>query len=242
MISTLINNVFVINLLSCVERKKHIINEFNNVGINNYEFFEAISSESSQVEKAINSDFIYRSIYCLRCNKPMMCSCNNRSITKNQIGNWMSYIKLMRKIVDMDYENLIMICEDDVKFMEDGMKIINNIINNDVFQEYEISLDKPLLIRVGSLYNKKKHIPLKEYHVEPKLTKKVFLANPCFLINKQFAKVFLDNLDKIKTTSDIYIHLHLPSKLKEIQHFSIEPQPVYELSMGEHKIFESTIR
>ena len=36
--------------------------------------------------------------------------------------------------------------------------------------------------------------------------------------------------------------IDLPSKLKEIQHFSIEPQPVYELSMGEHKIFESTIR
>ena len=242
MISTLIDNVFVINLLSCVERKRHIISEFHKVGINNYEFFEAISSESEIVDNVMNSDFIYRSIKCWRCNKPMMCGCSNRSITKSQIGNWISYIKLMRKIVDMDYKNLIMICEDDIKFMEDGMKIINNTIKNDIFLEHGISLDKPLLIRVGSLYNKKLHISLKEYLLEPKLTKNCFVANPCFIINKQFAKVFLDNLDKIKTTSDYYIHFYLPYKLKEIQHFSIEPQPVYELSMGEHKIFESTIR
>ena len=64
MISTLIDNVFVINLLSCVERKRHIISEFHKVGINNYEFFEAISSESEIVDNVMNSDFIYRSIKC----------------------------------------------------------------------------------------------------------------------------------------------------------------------------------
>jgi hypothetical protein len=41
--NTLFNNIYVINLESCPDRKEHIINEFNRVGIEKYEFFTAFT-------------------------------------------------------------------------------------------------------------------------------------------------------------------------------------------------------
>ena len=39
MFPEIIKKIYVINLKSCVDRKKHIIEEFKNVGIENYDFF-----------------------------------------------------------------------------------------------------------------------------------------------------------------------------------------------------------
>jgi hypothetical protein len=74
------------------------------------------------------------------------------------------------------------------------------------------------------------------------LTKEIIMANPCFIVNRQFAESFIDNLSQINTTSDIYIHNNLVKKDKTIQNFTIIPQIAYELSYSKKAIFKSEIR
>lgn len=57
------------------------------------------------------------------------------------------------------------------------------------------------------------------------------MANPCFLINLNFAKLFLKNFPDIYSTSDAYIHSHIPEKYK-IKNYSIYPFCIGQHSYG----------
>jgi hypothetical protein len=96
----------------------------------------------------------------------------------------------------------------------------------------------PILIRLGQGFNKNH-----ELTCEPHLIKETRWSNPCFMINKPFAKMFLKHLKKINHTSDIYIHQDLPNLESSIQAFTMNPTPIFELStqMFEGKIFRSLI-
>jgi GR25 family glycosyltransferase involved in LPS biosynthesis len=230
----LITKIIVINLERCTERKSHIIEEFNKNGITNYEFFNAIDKDSDDVEKLMNTDFVKKFPPCFRCSKNT-CDCHNNVLIKPQIGNWLSFINIMKNIVDNKYNGLIMICEDDIKFTSEGPEIINSAIKMNNFGTYNIDINKPILIRLGSIYSR--------LHIKRpiKLGKRVIMSNPCFLINYHFAVSFINRLDSINTTSDIFIHVKLPNKDKTIQHFTLLPQPIYQLSYGENPTFISEI-
>ena len=45
----------------------------------------------------------------------------------------------MNDIIKNDYNDLIMICEDDVKFTNNGMDILNKMITKDNLEKYNIS-------------------------------------------------------------------------------------------------------
>ena len=75
-----------------------------------------------------------------------------------------------------------------------------------------------------------------------KLINKIVMSNPCFMINLEFARSFLNNLNCTNTTSDIFIHKDLINKDKSIQHFTLIPQIAHDLSYGPIKLFNSTIR
>lgn len=235
MIPELINKIYVINLKSCYDRKKHIEEEFKRLKINNYEIFEATDKDSLQVKEMMKTDFVKKFPPCFRCNKNK-CECSNNILIKHQIGNWCSFINVMNDIIKNDYNDLIMICEDDVKFTNNGMDILNKMITKDNLEKYNISIEKPILIRVGSGFNKNHSLK----H-SPKLIKQVTMSNPCFICNKYYAKSFIKNLKIIKTTSDIFIHKNILSLDKSIQSFTILPQPIYELSCSKFKKFKSEI-
>jgi GR25 family glycosyltransferase involved in LPS biosynthesis len=235
MIPKLINKIYVINLKSCYDRKKHIEKEFKRLKINNYEIFEATDKDSLQVQEMMKTNFVKKFPPCFRCNKNK-CGCSNNILIKPQIGNWCSFINVMNDIIKNDYKGLIMICEDDIKFTDDGMKILNKMITKDNLEKYNISFEKPILIRAGSGFNKNHSLK----H-SPKLIRKVTMSNPCFICNKYYAKSFIKNLKIIDTTSDIFIHRNILSLDKTIQSFTILPQPIYELSCGEFKKFKSEI-
>ena len=67
------------------------------------------------------------------------------------------------------------------------------------------------------------------------------MANPCFLVNHQFADLFLQKFDYINTTSDNFIHRKLAEE-NNVLNFSIYPFPVTQLSYGRKKnLFKSSI-
>lgn len=267
-VSSLIEKIFVINLEHSVERKQHIIDEFKRNGIINYDFFKAISKDSEEVNNILESDFIKKFPPCFRCNKNM-CKCKNNFLTPPQVGNWCSFINIMKNLIQHNYNGLIMICEDDIQFTNNkcdrtecnlkkhtdisnnggthccakcksngdhgplcqnlksysGIDLLNSLINLTTFNEYEITMNKPILIRLGAFYGKH-HL----YNKKPCLTQHIIMSNPCFIINTLFAKSFISHLKQINTTSDIFIHSQLPEIDKSIQHFTANPLPVYDLS------------
>ena len=231
-----ISKIFVIHLDSCVGRKVHLENEFKRMNISNYEIFNAIRWDSDEVKEKFNSGFVKKPP-CFRCNKNE-CNHKNNVLQEKQIGNWCSFINIMKKIVDEKVPDLIMICEDDIKFVDNYHVIMNKLLDKETFIKYTIDINKPLLIRLGNSFGSK--INLNEKNL--KLVKDIIMANPCFMINLEFARSFLDNLNCIETTSDIFIHNDLINKDKSIQHFTLIPQIAHDLSYGPIKLFKSTIR
>lgn len=237
--NNLIDKIFVINLEECFDRKNHIIQLFikNNISSDNYEFFNGYNKNSNIVNNIINTDFCKKYPDCFRCNKKL-CNCDNNIITPNQIGNWCSFIYLMKHIIDSNYANLILICEDDIDFIDNGFNIINHVINENFMKKNNIDFNKPILLRLGSLKSNMHNFDGNLNNIY--LTKNKIMANPCFAINKLFAESFINNLNIINHTSDVYIHNILPKIDNQIQDFTLNPQPVYEHSFKCSK-FPSTI-
>ena len=233
MIPTLINKVYVINLKSCSDRKEHITKEFHRVNINKYEIFEATDKNSEQVKHMMKTDFVKTFPPCFRCNKNK-CNCTNNILIKPQIGNWCSFINVMKDIIQNDYKNLIMICEDDIKFTDNGMDILNKMITTQNLENYKIDFQKPILIRAEQrgTFSDLNNL---------KLTTKISMSNACFIVNKYFAESFIKNLKVIDRTSDMYLQEDILKLDKNIQHFTITPSPTYQLSDNRNATFKSEI-
>ena len=67
------------------------------------------------------------------------------------------------------------------------------------------------------------------------------MSNACFIINKFYAESFINNLKIIDRTSDMYLQIKILQYDKNIQHFTIEPSPAYQLSDNKNSIFKSEI-
>jgi GR25 family glycosyltransferase involved in LPS biosynthesis len=219
--NNLINKIFVINLEHSVDRKQHIIAEFKKNNINNYDFFKGVCKDDEQVVNLMDSDFVETFPPCFRCHQDE-CKCINNILINTQIGNWCSFINLMKHIDTNKFNGLIMICEDDIKFTDRFNEIFKELLNDKTFKKYDIDQSKPLILRCGSGFSDDHNID-----VEPILTTKIIMSNPCFIINHQFANLFLLKLEKITCTSDMFIHATVS---KTIQNFTMIPQPIYELS------------
>jgi GR25 family glycosyltransferase involved in LPS biosynthesis len=235
--NTLFNNIYVINLESCVDRKTHIINEFNRVGIEKYEFFNAIKSDSQEVIDLMKSDKVKKFPTCFWCNQSR-CYCKNNVLTEFQIGNWCSFINIFKDIIEKKYD-FVLICEDDIVFSNQYKRIINKLLSPQAFKKYNIDMSKPLSIKMGAAFREENH----NSNATPVFIKNYAYCNPCFAINKEMAYMYLSNLNVISNTSDTYFHKIIPKMYPSIQHLTMYPYPVYELSFVKSiQKFESTVR
>tara|TARA_B110000495_G_scaffold64587_1_gene54952 strand:- start:8378 stop:9103 length:726 start_codon:yes stop_codon:yes gene_type:complete len=237
----IITDILVVNLPKCTARRLHIEKLFSRTGVEKYQFFPAVVPGTNKYEHMLQRFEVVSFPPCWQCHEDV-CGCENKELTTTQIANWFTYISLMEHIVSNYDEELIMICEDDIQFQENGIKILNRLLTLDSFQRASINVHNPLLIRCGSLYSN-----FHRMKCDPKIWKnKAYgrkpLANPCFIINKRFAEIFLDNLHRIEVTSDGYIHVKLVKIDSSIQHYTLLPQPIYELSRTNNPEFVSTIK
>jgi hypothetical protein len=126
-----------------------------------------------------------------------------------------------KRISECPSGKLTMICEDDLKFQEnvhDVMALLH--ASNDITAL--LDLGQSVLLRLGWA--------LCDDHSDsgtPRLTKQIRLANPCYAINPQMARLLLESLEKIETTSDIYVHRMIGP---QACHFTVLPPLAYELS------------
>jgi len=231
------DKIYVLNLKESLDRKNHIENEFKRVNIINYTFFEATPYDSDEVKNLMNSNFVKKFPNCFRCNNKR-CNCENNFLTSFQIANWCSFIRIFQDIIQNNY-NFVLICEDDIVFTFQYERIINKLLSKYTFKQYNIDMNKPLLIRLGTAYNPSNH----NSNSEPIFLKNFSLCNPCFAINKKMAIIYLYYLKIIDYHSDIYFHRKIPKNIKGVQYFTMYPYPVYELSyVKEKQKFQSLIR
>ena len=134
-----------------------------------------------------------------------------------------------------------MIFEDDFKF---------KIFHKKSFLHLEkfIKVNKLLDSKTASCKNRVPHCSREKYYLKFFLLNKtsfikdnINMANPCFLINYKFAKLFLENFNRIETTSDNFIHRILVRKFDTVN-YSMYPFPIKQLSYGnKNNYFKSTI-
>ena len=235
--NNIFDHIYVLNLKESVERRNHIENEFKRVGIEKYEFFEAVHYDSDEAKDLIKSDKVKKFPTCFRCLK-IRCNCENNYLTPFQIANWCSFLNIFKDILKNNYK-FVLICEDDIVFTFQYKRIINKLLSPNNFRNYKINMNRPLLIKMGSAYNPDNHNSKSEAH----FLKNLALSNPCFAINNKMADIYLKNLKLIDHTSDIYFHRKIPRVFHDVQNFTMFPYPVYELSFVKSKQkFESLIR
>jgi GR25 family glycosyltransferase involved in LPS biosynthesis len=235
--NTIFDHIYVLNLPESVDRKNHIIKEFQRVDIKEYEFFKATHYDSEEVRLLSESSFVKKFPTCFRCHN-IRCSCENNFLTQFQLANWCSFINMFKDIIKHNYK-FVLICEDDVVFSFQYKRIFNALLSKGNFDKYKINMNAPLLIRIGTAFNPMNHNSMDI----PMFTHSFTTCNPCFAINCEMAKAYLDNLGIIHHTSDVYFHIDLPKRLRTIQSFTMYPLPVYELSFVKSiQKFDSLIR
>ncbi len=233
---SLFDHIYVLNLKKSEDRRIHIKNEFQKVSIIDYEFFEAITPEGNEVPNIKKSGLVKLFPPCFRCNQ-IRCNCENNYLTDFQLANWCSFIKIFNDIVQKKYK-FVLICEDDIVFTPNSLNTIFTLLSKKSKNFYKIDMNKPLLIGMGGAYHQNKHFSNEIPHFRNYLC----MSNPCFAINYQMAEILINNII-IQHTSDHYIHLEIPKKYPNIQHFIMHPWPVYELSFVPSVMkFESLVR
>ena len=235
-----LDKVFVINLKKDQVRKNHVVQQLNKV-TSNYEIIEAVSYEDRIVKDFYLAGKVVSYPPCFRCLETV-CHHENNFLTPKQVANFLSFKKIMENIIEKNLNN-VLILEDDFKFnyfSYISFKSLNNFIKKNRL----LTLNRPYLFRIGShtLVNKRYYLKLflstKSTFVENNVDD---MANPCFLINKNFANIFLKEFNSIKTTSDNFIHRQLVEKYN-VLNYSIYPFPIRQLSYGrKNNKFESTI-
>lgn len=236
------DEILVLSLERSHDRKNHIFELFRKHNIQKYYFFKGVDYKEQIVQEAKENGLLNlkKKVGCIRCGKNK-CKCRLSSdyLIDTEIANWLSFIKIFEYLKKNNIKKAL-IMEDDIIFTENGIDILNEVFNQEYFLKNKLDLDKPLILRVGSGFNKEIH----EINKKPILNKNYRMSNPCFFVNDKFVDFFLSKYKPICYTSDFFLHklIFERNKSDEIQHYSIWPSPIYELSWGFKKSMSSLIR
>lgn len=231
---------YVINVQHSIYRYNHVLYEFSKYDIKNYTIVKAITPEDKEVKEFYSLGKVMAYPPCFRC-KYIKCNHKNNFITPLQVANFLSFKNIMLKI-SKENVGLYLILEDDFYFKpitNAAIKRVENfLVNKDLF-----NTNQPLLFRVGShTISRKKINYLNRFLNYFKISKNIFnMSNPGFIINQEFAKLFISDFKFIDTTSDFYIHNELCDNNK-VLNYSIEPFPIGQNSYGRKiNLFDSEI-
>ena len=92
-----VDKVFVINLEEEIDRKKHFVKELNERNIP-FEIVNAVTSEDEDVKNLYRMKVVKSFPPCYRC-KENKCNHENNYLAPKQCANFLSFKKIMEKIV-----------------------------------------------------------------------------------------------------------------------------------------------
>lgn len=217
------DRVYCINLKRSVDRREYIKKYFSEIGIENYEFFDATDQTDEIVTQYFSSGMVMSYPPCFRCGK-LSCGneeCNNVLIPP-QVGNFISFLRLWRKIVD-DNIGRVLVVEDDVRFTDYAEGTTSVMLKSDMLSKIDFVADKPILLRLG-------WAPTNEHRYSPTVAlgkNMTRMSNICHGLTKAMAVLLLERFKKIETTSDIYLHYVVGST---VENYTVLPPIAYDMS------------
>lgn len=132
------SKIVYINMDKNPERNEHMISEFKNHNITNYERFKGIDGKAPITEKD-------KSLF------------KKNSLTPGEIGCFLSHYYVWKKLIDSDYDYFV-VSEDDSVFANDiekGLRDVENFIKTNPNINYIINLSHEFEDKNYKFYNMK---------------------------------------------------------------------------------------
>ena len=204
-ISALFSAVYVVSLKESTDRRQYIKEYFSKIGLDKYQFFDAMHWQSQEVKDAYNEGLVKLYPSCFRCDK-YECGdeeCNNTLIPQ-QVGNFLTHKALWSHIASTP--QIALIVEDDIIFENYAETVLQKLSDHIRENPEFLSPQVPKLLRFGWAKGKDHNAnnPFKIVNT-PKM------SNPCHAMTSGYAQKLLNKFSKIETTSDIFIHKETPS-------------------------------
>jgi len=181
-----LDKIYVINLKERLDRKNHILNQFNKFNIKNYEFVDAIKPSLDQVNEWCEN-------YCIRA-KNYVSDFNKYKI--GCLGCLQSHLKIYKDIVKNNYKNCLI--------LEDDCLIQNN--NIDEYIKYCINTNYGLFYLGGT--NSVKPTKIKNDLYKSNKTH----TTHAYIISYDCAKYIEQNINNFEKEIDIYLSDIIQSK------------------------------
>jgi GR25 family glycosyltransferase involved in LPS biosynthesis len=217
---SILSKVVVLSMPEDVLRKQHISKHFEEIGIKQFDFFEALGPLSKEVISAYNLGLVKPFPGCFRCGE-QQCDCANNLLIPQQVANFLSFKSIWESLRNTG-SSWTLICEDDVFFCSNASVVIDKVL---------LELGPkcvPSLVRLSqSGLDTASLLSTADY----KLTDNVVMSNSAYLINGHMAAYLCEQFNKIETTSDIWLH-NVISKCELVHSYTVEPLLATDLSFN----------
>lgn len=201
MLTSIIDQCLVVSLPGESKRKEHIKTHFKSRGISQYHFVDGVLADSEEVADFYRKGFVKAYTSCFRCGE-VTCECANNIIIPQQVGNWLAFINVWKKVAVSSGWTLV--CEDDVYFYEGGLEALSEKLA-DLLPNFA---DAPTLLRLAQSGL------ATDLLITEKLTlnRSPCMSNAAYIMNNQYAQILLNSFEQITTTSDIWVHREIPDR------------------------------
>jgi len=217
------DGVFCLSLPSSTDRRQHIERHFHALGIEGYEFFDAVGPDDPEVKALYAKGKVASYPPCFRCGE-LSCGrddCNNVLIPA-QVATFVSFMNLWRHILEARVETALIV-EDDVAFVDYAPRIADMIVEHRLLDQVGIRREEPMLLRLGWAagpdHRTTGRVDFKPNHIK--------MSDPCYALNRAMAAKLLESFERVDTTVDIFIHQQVGSK---VANFTLFPPLAAELS------------
>lgn len=196
----LFDRVIVISLPKSVDRRQHIQRHFQDIGLADYTFFDALDSQAPEVAQLFGEGKVAQYPPCFRCGK-LECGkpdCNNVLIPQ-QVAVFATYLALWRNIAATD--DRVLVCEDDVLFHPWAARVLGDLSQCIETGDLTFSGTEPALLRLGWALG-----PDHDEALPFRFDRNPRMSNPCHAITGAYARALLEEFDRINHTVDVYQH------------------------------------
>jgi glycosyl transferase, family 25 len=185
-----IDKVFIINLEHRKDRRQQVTKELNRVGIENFEFFNAIKPTKEMV-KMWNPQFLNPIPQWF-----LKTGGDNMKYRIGSLGCMLSHIEIIKKCIEKNYDN-VLILEDDTMFdIKDGLKF-NQVLDTIVNQINNLDF--------GLLYLSGNHRGATiEKKTENIIKVQGTLTTGSYIINKRVMKFIVDKIANYPREVDVF--------------------------------------